>query len=161
MKKQKTQYLGEFQWDEQGRLMQKAKAMIDFDSHYGETWIGVMVDDEPVRRADGVCAQTQKKLTEAVVRDCWNQTVPSLPSIKLVPTERLKHATARCGGDLGVLREYFAKIEASDFITGRATGLANPWATFDWAMKPANHTKVLEGNYDNREKSGAQVARRF
>lgn len=46
------------------------------------------------------------------------------------------------------LAELFRKAEASDFLTKRnSTG----WkAGFDWLMKPENYTKVLEGNYDNR-----------
>lgn len=51
------------------------------------------------------------------------------------------------------LTELFRKAEASDFLTKRnSTG----WkAGFDWLMKPENYTKVLEGNYDNR--NGAQA----
>lgn len=46
------------------------------------------------------------------------------------------------------ITELFRKAEASDFLTKRnSTG----WkAGFDWLMKPENYTKVLEGNYDNR-----------
>ena len=46
------------------------------------------------------------------------------------------------------LTELFRKAEASDFLTKRnSTG----WkAVFDWLLKPENYTKVLEGNYDNR-----------
>lgn len=46
------------------------------------------------------------------------------------------------------LTELFRKAEASDFLTKRnSTG----WkAGFDWLLKPENYTKVLEGNYDNR-----------
>lgn len=52
------------------------------------------------------------------------------------------------------LTELFRKAEASDFLTKRnSTG----WkAGFDWLMKPENYTKVLEGNYDNR--NSAQTA---
>ncbi len=51
------------------------------------------------------------------------------------------------------LAELFRKAEASDFLTKRnSTG----WkAGFDWLMKPENYTKVLEGNYDNRNSAQA------
>lgn len=51
------------------------------------------------------------------------------------------------------LTELFRKAEASDFLTKRnSTG----WkAGFDWLMKPENYTKVLEGNYDNRNSAQA------
>ena len=42
------------------------------------------------------------------------------------------------------------RIEASDFLTGRKDG---KWsASFDWIIKPENWVKVMEGNYDNRDK---------
>lgn len=51
------------------------------------------------------------------------------------------------------LAELFRKAEASDFLTKRnSTG----WkAGFDWLMKPENYTKVLVGNYDNRNSTQA------
>ena len=46
----------------------------------------------------------------------------------------------------------FEKAEASTFLKG---GNARNWrATFDWLIKDANMTKVLEGNYDDRGKGG-------
>lgn len=54
------------------------------------------------------------------------------------------------------ITELFRKAEASDFLTKRnSTG----WkAGFDWLMKPENYTKVLEGNYDNRNSAQAVPA---
>lgn len=51
------------------------------------------------------------------------------------------------------LTELFRKAEVSDFLTKRnSTG----WkAGFDWLLKPENYTKVLEGNYDNRNSTQA------
>ena len=51
------------------------------------------------------------------------------------------------------ITELFRKAEASDFLTKRnSTG----WkAGFDWLMKSENYTKVLEGNYDNRNSAQA------
>ena len=42
------------------------------------------------------------------------------------------------------------KAEQSDFLCGRS---ANAWGRFgfDWMTKPANFTKLMEGNYDNRD----------
>lgn len=51
------------------------------------------------------------------------------------------------------LAELFRKAEASDFLTKRNSTGWKPG--FDWLMKPENYTKVLEGNYDNR--NGAQT----
>lgn len=41
---------------------------------------------------------------------------------------------------------YFNWIEQSDFLCGR-TGTGNFIATIDWILKPANFTKIIEGNY--------------
>lgn len=51
------------------------------------------------------------------------------------------------------ITELFRKAEASDFLTKRNSTGWKPG--FDWLMKPENYTKVLEGNYDNR--NGAQT----
>ena len=51
------------------------------------------------------------------------------------------------------LTELFRKAEASDFLTKRNSTGWKPG--FDWLLKPENYTKVLEGNYDNR--NGAQT----
>lgn len=48
---------------------------------------------------------------------------------------------------------FFAKIAASDFLTGRrAPGKehSNWRPNFDWFTKAANVTKIIEGSYDNR-----------
>lgn len=50
----------------------------------------------------------------------------------------------------------FKKVATSDFLTG-ATKV--PFvASFDWILKPANLTKILEGNYDNRGSKGLDVS---
>lgn len=48
------------------------------------------------------------------------------------------------------LAEVFLKAEASDFLTKRHSDGWRP--SFDWLLNPENYTKVLEGNYDNRDK---------
>lgn len=52
-----------------------------------------------------------------------------------------------CGGMDG-WRHALAKAEASDFLCGRSK---RAWTAFgfDWMVKPANFTKIMEGNYDN------------
>ena len=46
----------------------------------------------------------------------------------------------------------FEKAEASDFLKGKNN--RNWSANFDWMIKDANMTKILEGNYDNRSGAG-------
>ena len=54
------------------------------------------------------------------------------------------------------ITELFRKAEASDFLTKRNSTGWKPG--FDWLMKPENYTKVLEGNYDNRNSAQAVPA---
>lgn len=45
-------------------------------------------------------------------------------------------------------RECCEAVAASQKLTG---AMDSGWvATFDWVMKPANMTKILDGNYSNR-----------
>lgn len=67
---------------------------------------------------------------------------------KMTDTRRkaLRGRLKDCGGIEG-WRLALSKIEASDFLTGRS----RDWrCNFDWINKPANFTKLMEGNYDNR-----------
>lgn len=42
----------------------------------------------------------------------------------------------------------------SNFLLGKATGTTP--ASFDWLNAPRNFTKLMEGNYDNRDSNGAR-----
>lgn len=51
------------------------------------------------------------------------------------------------------LEEVFRKAETSDFLSGRGKdGWHN--CSFDWLIETSNMVKVLEGNYDNKDKKG-------
>ena len=64
----------------------------------------------------------------------------------LVPPGRAKRAIKLYG--LKNMQEIFARIESSDFLTGRN----GRWGKcgIDWILKPENLCKITEGNYDNR-----------
>lgn len=70
---------------------------------------------------------------------------------KLTParSKALKARLTDCGGIEG-WRMAMDKGKASDFLCGRS---ANQWTGcgFDWIVKQANFTKLMEGNYDNRD----------
>ncbi len=69
---------------------------------------------------------------------------------KMTDTRRkaLRGRLKDCGGIEG-WHVALSKIEASDFLTGRS----RDWrCDFDWINKPANFTKLMEGNYDNRSR---------
>ena len=87
------------------------------------------------------------------VLDAFHESCPSLPKVLKLSDSRKKAIKARLN-DFGLeeIKRAFALTEQSDFLKGiNATG----WqAEFDWLMKPANLTKVLEGNYENKHKAG-------
>ena len=75
--------------------------------------------------------------------------------------KRKKEAKARFlrefRGDMGEVRAFFRKVEASDFLCGRN---GHGWtASFDWLMKSANAIKVLEGTYDNKRPRAPDIER--
>lgn len=81
------------------------------------------------------------------VLDAYHECCPSFPAvIKL--TETRKRAIKARLKDYGLdeIKRVFSLAGQSDFLKG-----SSGWqASFDWLMKPANMTKVLEGNYTNR-----------
>ena len=81
----------------------------------------------------------------------YNSTCVSFPTLKTLSEQRKKAIRARLKSytkeDFQIL---FEKAEASDFLKG---GNNSNWsATFDWLIKDANMAKVLDGNYDNKER---------
>lgn len=86
------------------------------------------------------------------IQDIYNLTCKSLAKVQRMTAGRRKMVAARWkefGRNIEAFRSLFEKTEASDFLTG--TNDRGWRADFDWLMKPANATKVIEGNYDNRE----------
>lgn len=86
----------------------------------------------------------------------WNEVCVSLPKVLRLSDARRDKVKARLrewGGNnpeemIAKAREYFNRIEASDFLTGRS----GKWkASFDWLFDSRNNwIKVAEGNYDNK-----------
>lgn len=94
----------------------------------------------------------------------WNEVCVSLPKVLRLSDARRDKVKARLrewGGDnpeemIAKAREYFNRIEASDFLTGRS----GKWkASFDWLFDSRNNwIKVAEGNYDNKRGSGSRLS---
>ena len=97
----------------------------------------------------------------ASIMDEYNAVCVSLTPIKVMSDKRKKEAKARFlrefRGDMGEVRAFFRKVEASDFLCGRN---GHGWtASFDWLMKSANAIKVLEGTYDNKKPRAPDIER--
>lgn len=83
-------------------------------------------------------------------RSAFIEECPSLPK----PSEAGKWTAARKqairakGMTPEEMRTVFAKVQRSDFLSGRS----GRWSgcSLDWILKPANWQKIREGNYDNK-----------
>lgn len=85
------------------------------------------------------------------IKNAFNSLCPSLPSIKSLSEARKKAIRARLNSyTTEDIHEAFRKAENSDFLKGKNN--RNWQANFDWIMKDANMAKILDGNYDNKDK---------
>ena len=102
---------------------------------------------ESRQNIDGYTPPKPERTDYQGVLDAYHECCPSFPAvIKL--TETRKRAIKARLKDYGLdeIKRAFSLAEQSDFLKG-----SSGWqASFDWLMKPANMTKVLEGNYTNR-----------
>lgn len=92
-----------------------------------------------------------KKENEVV--EFFNKTCIQLSKVQLITESRKKKITARIS-EVGFdkLLEIITDVSESGFLNGD-----NPrsWtADFDWILEPRNFTKILEGNYKNKEQNG-------
>lgn len=86
---------------------------------------------------------------EKEIVDYFHEKCKRLPKVLIINQNRKKAIKARIH-DFGIekINEMFDMVSESNFLNGE-----NPrtWsADFDWIMKPANFTKILEGNYANK-----------
>lgn len=86
---------------------------------------------------------------QAVINS-FNSVCKSLPKVQKLTDKRRKQIknASKMLGEMS-FDELFTKVEKSDFLTGR-TG---KWSGcgFDWIMTASNLTKIIEGNYDNKQ----------
>lgn len=81
----------------------------------------------------------------------YNSICVSFPSVKTLSEQRKKAIRARLKSyTMDDFKALFEKAEASDFLKGNNG--TNWSATFDWLIKDANMAKVLDGNYDNKQR---------
>lgn len=84
-----------------------------------------------------------------VLKKLWNEKARHrMPRIDELNDSRRTRAIARWREhpSEGFWAQLFERMATSLFCSGQSSDFK---ATFDWILKPANLTKVLEGNYDN------------
>jgi predicted phage replisome organizer len=85
------------------------------------------------------------------IMDSFNQTCTSLPGIREITGPRKKAIKGRWKQlkDVEGTVKFFMTVEQSDWLSGRND---KGWsASFDWIFKAANFTKILEGNFFNKQ----------
>lgn len=83
----------------------------------------------------------------------FNSICRGLPSIRDLTDKRkkaIRDAAPRVK-EYGGWEKLFKTVQHSDFLTGRNGAWTN--CGFDWIFKPANLTKIMEGNYRNKDES--------
>lgn len=86
---------------------------------------------------------------QAVV-NAFNSICVSLPKIQKLTDARKKKIKSLQHQLVNIsIDEYFRMIEQSDFLTGRTGKWGN--CNFDWILNPTNLTKIIEGNYNNKQ----------
>ena len=142
----------------------------DIDTHFGADAPGASVPVLPADKNSQEDAAAQPNqgggirppaVPYAAIMDEYNAVCVSLTPIKVMSEKRKKEAKTRFlrefRGDMGEVRAFFRKVEASDFLCGRN---GHGWtASFDWLMKSANAIKVLEGTYDNKRPRAPDIER--
>ena len=123
------------------------------------------IPDRPDQTRLEQSGETQN--THFALVDLYHKLCPSHPKVqKLTPPRisRLKKLWAEYS-NIEFWETFFEGIEASDFLTGRVppTGdhTSSFVAPFDWILKPANFTKIIEGTYANRTKDVTDDAKLF
>jgi len=88
------------------------------------------------------------------IKKSFHKYCPSLPKVKILSEQRKTTIKARWKQydyQLSIFKELFIKTEKSDFLSGKSKAWTK--CDFDWLLKEANMTKVLEGKYDNKQPS--------
>ncbi len=91
---------------------------------------------------------------EQAVADLFNSVCKSLPKVSKLTNKRRRNIRRANRILDGRFEEFFRRIEASDFLSGRTGNWSG--SSFDWILQQDNITKILEGNYDNRVRDTTQ-----
>ena len=149
----------------------------DYDSYKGEKLVGDQGSDQGSDQHKKLVGDQEKELKKAnlnvvekkeetvdipagkitpsyqIITDYFNNAVSNcnVPKIRNINEARKKSIKARLGEyDIETILNVIDKVVASDFLNGSSnTGFT---ASFDWIFKPSNFIKILEGNYDNRDR---------
>lgn len=120
---------------------------------------GVMDGDEEKEKNKRKSRIEKDSINFQQIADSFNLLCPSLPRVTRLSDARKRSISARLRGGYSVedLDRAFKLTESSDFLTGKND---RGWrASFDWVLKESNITKILDGQYENRNGAPQSKAR--
>ena len=112
------------------------------------------------KEGDTIVSPKKEKIDFTFIQKLWNDSmtrtrkIPKVASLSQARKDKISLRISEMGGWDGakdIIAQCFAKINESDFCNGENKDV---WvATFDWFFtNDKNWLKVLEGNYDNRQR---------
>lgn len=116
--------------------------------------IGQMSDIHPPEIEKEIEIELDKENRDRVnyqqIADMYNATCVSFPRLTVLSEKRKKAIKARLRKySVDDIQRAFEMAQESDFLKG--TNGRNWSATFDWIMCDSNMTKILDGNYANKD----------
>ena len=95
---------------------------------------------------------TRENIDYQQIADMYNATCVSFPQLKVLSDKRKKAIKARLNTyTVEDFKRLFEMAEGSSFLKGANN--RNWSATFDWLIADGNMAKVLDGNYQDKQKS--------
>lgn len=112
------------------------------------------IDKEKDKDQDKEKESITETTCQAVV-NLYHEKCPSFPVLRVLSDARKRDIRNRLKKyTLDDFEELFTRAEASDFLKGKQ----GDWrATFDWLIKEDNMAKVLNGNFDNRNRKATKT----
>lgn len=123
-------------------------------------------NNKTLPESDDTGTDTEPKLPKNDIIDLWNRTAGAVRGMSTCHAIRdktkrytLLKARWREHPDWSWWRQLFEMIAASPFLTGSNE---RGWrADIDWAVKPGNAEKVLEGKYEGRKSAAAGSGKEY
>lgn len=126
------------------------------DTVIKETINNNILKNNNIKNNKGIEKEKREKIDYQKIADMYNDVCTSFPRVTKLSESRKKAIRARMRQySIDDFRRLFEMAEGSSFLKG---GGSRDWqANFDWLMKDANFAKVLDGNYQDRQKDGDGV----
>ncbi len=95
---------------------------------------------------------SSEKVPYTEIVEIFHRKCPDLPRVIKVTDQRKKFLNARWKEypSIDFWNQFFETVSKSQFLNGKVNDFK---ATFDWLIRPNNFVKVVEGNYNGREKN--------